>query len=119
MGASECDTIPGRQCMASCFLLLKQYDDVLVYLKSIKTYFANDDDFNWNYGIACAAAEDYKEGKEALLLIQNEKYRADFCYLSWLARCYIMSNDPGLAWETYVRTDNTSNNSDAFNLLHL
>lgn len=29
---SECDTIPGRQCMASCFFLLKQFDDVLVFL---------------------------------------------------------------------------------------
>lgn len=29
---SECDTIPGRQAMASCFFLLKQYDDVLVFL---------------------------------------------------------------------------------------
>jgi intraflagellar transport protein 56 len=38
--------------MASCFFLLKQFEDVLIYLKSIKTYFYNDDDFNWNYGIA-------------------------------------------------------------------
>lgn len=30
--ASECDTIPGRQCMASCFFLLKQFDDVMVFL---------------------------------------------------------------------------------------
>merc|ERR1711988_1848827 len=59
--ASECDTIPGRQCMASCFFLLRQFDDVLVYLKSIMPYFSNDDDFNWNYGLACAASGDYKE----------------------------------------------------------
>ena len=45
--ASECDTIPGRQCMASCFFLLKQFDDVLVFLSSIRSYFPNDDDFNW------------------------------------------------------------------------
>lgn len=114
--ASECDTIPGRQCMASCFFLLRQFEDVLVYLKSIKQYFTNDDDFNWNYGIACAAAGDYKEAKDALLSVQNEKSRSEFCYLSWLARCYIMSNEPGLAWEAYVRM-NTSNES--FNLLHL
>ena len=41
--ASECDTIPGRQCMASCFFLLKQFDDVNIYLNSIKvklSYFA-------------------------------------------------------------------------------
>jgi hypothetical protein len=30
------DTIPGRQCMASCFFLLKQFDDVLIYLNSFK-----------------------------------------------------------------------------------
>jgi len=114
--ASECDTIPGRQCMASCFFLLRQFEDVLVYLKSVKPYFTNDDDFNWNYGIACAAAADYKEAKEALLQIQNEKYRAEFCYLSWLARCYIMNNEPGLAWEAYVRMDSSN---DSFNLLHL
>ena len=35
---SECDTIPGRQCMASCFYLLKQFNDVIIYLNSIKSY---------------------------------------------------------------------------------
>jgi len=114
--ASECDTIPGRQCMAQCFFLLRQFEDVLVYLKSIKPYFSNDDDFNWNYGLACSAAGDYKEGKEGLLMVQSEKYRADFTYLAWLARCHIMCNDPMLAWESYVRME-TSNES--FNLLHL
>ena len=34
--ASECDTIPGRQCMTSCFFILKQFEDVNVYLNSIK-----------------------------------------------------------------------------------
>lgn len=33
---SECDTIPGRQCMASCFFILKQFEDVMIYLNSIK-----------------------------------------------------------------------------------
>ena len=31
--SSECDTIPGRQAMASCFFLLRQFDDVLVFLE--------------------------------------------------------------------------------------
>jgi len=41
--ASECDTIPGRQCMASCFFLLKQFEDVNIYLNSIKGKFASSD----------------------------------------------------------------------------
>lgn len=114
--ASECDTIPGRQCMCSCFFLLRQFEDVLVYLKSIMPYFTNDDDFNWNYGLACAGAGDYKEGKRALLQIQNEKYRNDFIFLSWQARCHIMTNEPMLAWEQYVRMETTN---ESFNLLHL
>ena len=35
---NETDTIPGRQCMASCFFLLKQFEDANVYLGSIKSY---------------------------------------------------------------------------------
>ena len=31
--ASECDTIPGRQCMASAHFLMGQFEDVLVYLE--------------------------------------------------------------------------------------
>ena len=50
--ASECDTIPGRQCMASCFFLLKQFEDVLIYLNSIKAYSYADSIFNYNHGIA-------------------------------------------------------------------
>lgn len=57
--ASECDTIPGRQCMASCFFLLQQFDDVLIFLNSIHDYFKEDDDFNWNYGIALASTGSY------------------------------------------------------------
>lgn len=46
---SECDTIPGRQCMASCYFLIRQFSEVLLYLTSIKSYFYTDDTFNFNY----------------------------------------------------------------------
>jgi len=114
--ASECDTIPGRQCMASCFFLLKQFDDVLIYLRSIKTYFYNDDDFQWNYSVARAATGEYKEAEEGLLLIQNEKFRQEYSYISWLCRCYIMNAKPRLAWEMYLRMETSD---DSFNLLQL
>ena len=52
--------------MAQCFFILKQFDDVLVYLKSIRPYFASDDDFNWNFGLASAAAQEFKEAEEGL-----------------------------------------------------
>ena len=34
---------PGRQCMASCFFILRQFDDVLIYLSSIEAYFLRPD----------------------------------------------------------------------------
>ena len=88
---SECDTIPGRQCMASCFFLLKQFEDVLIYLKSIKSYCFNDNAFHYNYGVALAACEQFKEAEEELLNVQDERIRQDYGYLSWLARCFIMN----------------------------
>jgi len=33
--ATECDTIPGRQALASYLFLNKQYEDVILYLKTI------------------------------------------------------------------------------------
>jgi intraflagellar transport protein 56 len=116
--ASECDTIPGRQCMASCFFLLKQFEDVNIYLNSIKAYLYNDDDFNWNAGIALAAVGNYKSGEEALLLVQNEKYRQEYCYISWLARCYIHNNNARAAWDLYLKLD-SANDSNVLNLVQI
>ena len=114
---SECDTIPGRQCMASTFFILKQFDDVLVYLKSIRPYFINDDDFNWNYGIATASANEFKEAEEALLSIQNERYKQDYTYLAWLCRCYIMNQKPHLAWDFYINMETSNESLALLNLI--
>lgn len=106
--ASECDTIPGRQCMASCFFLLKQFQDVLIYLQSIKNYFYNDDTYNFNYAQVKAAVGHYKEAEELFLLIQSEKFKTDYVYLSWLAKCYVMNRKPRLAWELYLKMETST-----------
>ncbi|KAK4473192.1 hypothetical protein MN116_004369 [Schistosoma mekongi] len=114
--ASECDTISGRQCMSSCFFLLRQFDDVLIYLNSIKSYFYNDDIFNFNYAQAKAAVGAYKEAKEVFLLIQSEQIRSEYTYLSWLARCYIMTKQARLAWELYLKMETSA---ESFSVLQL
>ena len=87
-----------------------------IYLNSIKAYLYNDDDFNWNYGISLASTGNFKEAEETLLLVQSDKYRSEYCYLSWLSRCYIMNKKARLAWELYLKMDNTN---ESFNLLQL
>jgi intraflagellar transport protein 56 len=114
--ASECDTIPGRQCMASCFFLLRQFEEANIYLGSVKPYLYNDDDFNWNYGLALAAVGNYKEAEETLLLVGAPAYTADYTYLGWLARCYIMNRKARQAWELYLRMDTSP---DSLSLLQL
>lgn len=113
---TECDTIPGRQCMASCFYLLKQFEDVNIYLNSIKQYLYNEDDFNWNYGISLCNTGSHQEALETLLRIQREDYRQDYCFVSWLCRCYIFNHNPSAAWDLYLKLDNSD---DSFNLLQL
>lgn len=77
IGAStnECDTIEGRQCMASCFRLNGLYNDEIIYLESIETFMKDDDDFNWNYGIALSACQKYKDAEEVLLRVKKDKYK--------------------------------------------
>lgn len=114
--AHECDTIPGRQCMASCYFLMRQFEDVNIYLNSVKAYMYNDDDFNFNHGISLAATRNYKASEEAFLLIHSEVYKAEYVYTSWLARCYVMNGNPRSAWELYLKMNNSS---ESFNLLQL
>ncbi len=59
--------------MAACFFLLKQFDDVLLYLNSIKSYYYNDDTFNFNYAQAKAAVGNYREAEDIFLQIASDK----------------------------------------------
>lgn len=52
-------------------------------LQSIRSYFTNDDDFNWNYGLALAATGKYAEAEEALASVQREAYRSVYFYSCW------------------------------------
>ncbi|XP_026725211.1 intraflagellar transport protein 56 isoform X2 [Trichoplusia ni] len=114
--ASECDTIPGRQCMASSYFLAGHYEEVLVYLNSIKSFFVNDDTFNFNYAQAKVATGFYREAEESLLSIQDESMRSSFTFLACLCRCHIMNRDAALAWEMCVKSAGTP---DSFALLQL
>ncbi|XP_011265450.1 intraflagellar transport protein 56 isoform X2 [Camponotus floridanus] len=114
--ASECDTIPGRQCMASFFFLYRQFERVRLYLNSIKTYFSNQDNFNFNYAQAQTGAGYFKEAEEAFLMIRTEKYKNDYVYISLLSYCYIMNKKAELAWELYLKMDTSA---ESFNLLQL
>jgi hypothetical protein len=133
---TEKDTIPGRQCMASCLFLKKQYSDALVYLSSVESYLskclrscqrcclfydlfkffvefvlADDDEFNWNYGMSLAAVEDYGKAEEVLLRIKNKSYIGDVNYNLWLAHCFL-KNDKGLsAWQLLSNIKNSDRNS--------
>ena len=58
--------------MASTFFLMKQFEDVLLYLSSVKTYFPNDDAFNFNYAQVSMILIGIGEGLEYFLLATNE-----------------------------------------------
>lgn len=45
------------------------------------------DSFNFNYAQAKASNGSYQEAEEIFMLINSEKYKNDYIYISWLARC--------------------------------
>ena len=60
---------------------------ILLFLDRFQSYFYNDDGFNYNYAQAKAAVGNFKEAEEVFNLVQSEKIKNDYTYLSWLARC--------------------------------
>ncbi|XP_065561026.1 intraflagellar transport protein 56-like isoform X2 [Artemia franciscana] len=96
---SDCDTITGRQAMASYLILQKKYEEALVYLDSIKVYCSENDEFNANYGQIKAACGDFNGALEHLLYVTSETARNDFTYLACLAKCYVSTGHPDQAWE--------------------
>lgn len=75
--------------MASAFFLYGQFEEVLVYLNSIRSYFVNDDTFNYNYAQAKAATGYYAEAEEILIQISDPEIRHQHTYGMVLARCHI------------------------------
>lgn len=77
IGTSElhCDTVLGRQCIALCFILSRQFEDALVYLESIRDYIPNEDTFRWNYGLTLAETGRFLEAQVQLEGIQNDEFR--------------------------------------------
>ncbi|KAF7286814.1 hypothetical protein GWI33_003871 [Rhynchophorus ferrugineus] len=101
-----------------CFHLVgsstSQFEEVLVYLTSIKSYLHSDDTFNFNFAQAKTACNQFKEAEESFLLIQDPKIKNDYVYISNLARCYVMNKKAQEAWELYLKLDNSP---ESFNLL--
>ena len=106
--ASECDTVIGRQCIASCMFLQKQFEDVILYLNTIKEFMVADEDFNYNFGIANAVLGKFKEAEEYLVKVQSDRFLSDYLFIAWLAKCYIVNGKVELAWNLYLEMD-TSN----------
>lgn len=114
--ATECDTIPGRQAMASSFFLYGQFEEVLVYLNSIRSFFINDDTFNFNYAQAKVATGYFKEAEELLMQIHSPQIRNEHTFSMILARCHIHCGNADQAWNIFVTKDTTA---EAFSLLQL
>jgi intraflagellar transport protein 56 len=54
--------------------------------------------------------KNWPEAQESLVMVENEKYKNDFCYICHLARVYVMNEEPNSAWQLYLDMD-TSNDS--------
>lgn len=122
---SECDTVAGRQCMASCFFLMQQYDEAASYLGSIASYFDGNPLFHWNYGMALVAAAEAAEdaaasstsdadeergelllrmhqsrqlAEEHLLRLLDSSMSTEPDFVRCLGACFIANRKPKAAW---------------------
>lgn len=127
--------------MASAYFIWRQFEDVLIYLSSIKVtswyafvyafvqaYFPNDDIFNFNYGQSLLYCENFIEAEEAFLLVNGPQITSLLTYQLGLSRACnfcprksypivdIKNKKGELAWNLYQKERNSR---DAGTLLKL
>ncbi|KAK2949550.1 putative Intraflagellar transport protein 56 [Blattamonas nauphoetae] len=134
MGSSpeDCDTVSGRQAMASSLFLKGKFSESLKYFESIEQFFVEDDAFNMNYGIALASSGRYSSAESVLARIETEKIRnEDLSYANWMARCHCLNGHAEQAWDLFLsrkvlsmdESDNLdssmSDNSNLYGLLQV
>ncbi len=90
------------------------YDSTSHYLSSslIK---GSTDDFKWNYGVCLAASGNYEDGLDVLMTISQESFKSDLSM--WIAKCYIMTNNPESAWDLYLNTNDPDKELDLLMLI--
>ncbi|KAL3094077.1 hypothetical protein niasHT_027405 [Heterodera trifolii] len=114
---AECDTIIGRQSMASAYFLRQQYVEVLVYLDSIKPFFTNDDTFNFNYGQNQLLCEHFAEAEEALRMVTGHSIISNLTHCLCIARAYIANKKGKAAWSLYQKERHIQNSQQLLKLI--
>lgn len=145
VGSSEVarDTIEGRQCMASCFFLEGNFAEVVLYLGSIKDYMVKHDAFAWDFGIALAAEGKFEvrralpsprphrhrhvpgptrrpvaqDAEDVLTKVESDVLRREEVFLTWLARCHILTGKARFAWQLYDKIGSTAERTTVLALL--
>ncbi|OHT10892.1 TPR Domain containing protein [Tritrichomonas foetus] len=110
------DTVPGRQCLASSKFIVGDFAEALRVLQTIEDAIGDTDEFCYNKGMALAVLGRYAEAEKYFLQVNNETYKKEIFYVSWLCRCYIKNKKPDKAWELYVDATPTE---DAKTLLQI
>ncbi|KAK8891924.1 Intraflagellar transport protein 56 [Tritrichomonas musculus] len=110
------DTVPGRQALATSKFVVGEYEEVLRIFKTIETVLVDNDEFNYNKGMALAALSRWAEAERYFLLVKNATYTREIFYNSWLCRCYIKNKKPEAAWNLYSEATSTE---DAKTLLEI
>lgn len=99
----RCDTIQGRQALATHKFIEREWDSVLKILQTVEEYLKMYDEFNYNKAITLAQLNRWAEAERFFLLVKNPAYLRELYYTSWLCMCYIMNRKPEKAWEIYTQ----------------
>lgn len=110
------DTIPGRQCFAMSKFIEGDYESALRILHTIEEFIGTTDEFKYNIGLTLAALGRYNEAESYFVGIENEDYKQELFYTSWLSKCFIKNNKCDKAWELYIQATQTD---DANTLLQI
>lgn len=78
-----------------------------MYLNSIKSFFPNDDLFNFNYGQTLVQLEQFEEALTVLEGIDNPDFTNELAYQLALCKAFLVDIGTGLSLRTFLPSNTT------------
>ena len=111
------DTVIGRCALTTTTFIEGNYEKTIKIMETYEHVMGITDEFQYNKGMSYASLGRWPEARVCFESVQNQAYKNEPSFLTWLSRCYIKTKSPEKAWCLYLDATNTEAANDVLQII--